>query len=251
MVEIGEELFEISTNYGNIEFRGRDTGRPLLLFITGVLADENQLNLVQQRFPNLDVLRAFLPANHCPPLVGVTIEIFAAAYTSAFDKRFAGRDVVVVGLSVGALVALGLRMQGVRELVLVEPILMMDEAWPLKALRTQAPPGYETFLWNILGIGSDSTEPRDYRQLLVDTKVPVLALLGDPPPPEGPWSGAMPGLVGPISRAALTAHPLTAIRDFPGVGHNIIRDAGTALLAEIQMVVERVFGKEASSLHMP
>ena len=60
----------------------------------------------------------------------------------------------------------------------------------------------------------------------------------------------MPGLVGPQSRAALAAHPLVTVRDLPGVGHNVLRDAGVLLVTEIQMAVERTFGKEASTLHL-
>ena len=250
MVVSLDEIIEVQTEYGPIHFRGHDTGRPILLFITGAFAQVDQLHRVPERFPEMDVLRAHLPGNHCPPLVGVSIDLYASAFSAALDDRFKGRDVIVVGLSVGAVVALGLRASRVREIIALEPILVTDEAWPLKVLLNQAQPGQEAFLWNVLGIGPEGPVRRDYRYVLEGLQVPVCAMLGEEPPPERPWSGAMPGMVGTLARAALAAHPRVWTRHVRGVGHNIVRDAGEAVLKTIHPAIVRTFGVDVAKMDL-
>lgn len=92
------DIIEVSTDLGPIQFRGRDSGKPILLLITGAFATEDQMSLLQDRFPAVDALRAHLPGNHCPSLVDSSVGVFAAAFTTALNSRFAGREVVVVGL---------------------------------------------------------------------------------------------------------------------------------------------------------
>lgn len=184
---------DVDTDLGPIRFLGRDAGAPVVLVITGAFAMENQVDRLQDRFPSLDVLRAHLPGNHSPPMDIPSVGVFGAAFTAALDARFPGRPLVLVGLSVGALVAMATRARGTRAMLLVEPPLVITEAWPLEALPREAPPGNEEFLWNVFGLGRAVIEPRDYRPLVSQIGVPAHVLLGDPPPPRGPWGNTMPG----------------------------------------------------------
>lgn len=114
-------VIEVATDFGAVEFRGADRGRPVLLLITGTLATEAVMDRLFERFPALDVMRAHLPGNHCPTLVSTSVGLFAAAYGAAIAKALAGRPVVVAGHSVGALVAFALKGLTVRAAVGIEP----------------------------------------------------------------------------------------------------------------------------------
>ena len=245
------ETIDVQTGFGPIHFVGRDTGAPVILLITGTFANVNQMDRLQDRFPAADVLRAHLPGNHCPPLMDASISMFADAFTEALDVRFAGRPVILVGLSVGALVAFAIRSTLVRAILAVEPPLVMAEAWPLESLPQQAAPGNEAFLWNVIGLGRETMEPRDYRALVPQISVPTHVLLGDPPPPRGPLRETLPGLVGPLGRAAFRVNPLITIEDLPGVGHHVVRYAAPELLAAIQRTAELAFGPVVARMTLP
>ena len=242
---------DVQTDLGPIRFEGRDTGRPIILLITGAFAALDQMDRLQDRFPAADVLRAHLPGNHCPPLVSASVGVFSAAFTAALDVRFPGRPTIVVGLSVGALVAFAIRSAAVRAILAVEPPLVMAEAWPLEVLPQHAPPGSDEFLWNIIGVGREAMELRDYRVLVPQISVPAHVLLGDPPPPRGPWRDTLPGLVGPLARATLRSNPLISIENLPGIGHHVVRYAPLNLLAAIQRTAELAFGPLAAQLALP
>jgi pimeloyl-ACP methyl ester carboxylesterase len=245
------DLIVVETSLGPIHFRGRDTGKPILLLITGSFASENTADRLADRFPAMDCLRAHLPGNHCPQVAHVSIGIFAGAFTEALDRRFSGRPVVVTGLSIGGLVALAIRARMLRGILAVEPLLVSDEAWPLLNLRTQAPPGNEDFLWNILGIGPDKVERRDYRPMLGNLTTPTYVILGDEVPPVGEWPEYMPGLLGPLSRQALASHPKITVDQLTNVGHNILKYGPYALLNATKHLIQHVIGGDAAIVDLP
>ena len=245
------EIIEVQTEFGPIQFRGTDTGKPILLLITGAFSSEQVMVQLGARFGKVDVLRAHLPGNHCPPLIEASVGVFGAAYGAALDKRFPGRDVVLVGLSVGALVGFAMRSSAVRAIVAIEPPLLMREAWPLVVLREQAPPGQEAFLWTVLGIGPDRVEDRDYRPLISDLRVPTLVLLGDEPPAPGTAWVEMPGLVGPEGRRALHASPRVEVTIIAGAGHHIVRSDPFDVVSAIRHALEIGLGPAQAALTMP
>lgn len=223
------------TSFGQIIFHGRDTGRPVILIITGAFAGIENADYVQDRFPEADIWRAFLPGNHAPALSEISVEAFAAAFSQAVAETVGGRDLVVVGLSVGALVAAAMDQRPIRRLVLVEPVLNPSVCWPLLAFRHDMPEGGEAFVWEIFGIGLHGRdERRDYRALLDRQAVPALALVGgEPLLPRRPVP-AFPSLVDDESRARLAAHPLIELQVVPGVGHNIVHGAQEAFVAALK-----------------
>lgn len=217
--------FEVETSLGPVWLWGRDTGRPILLVITGAFAAADLFWRMQAHFPTADILRVHLPGNHCPELAETSVRAFAAAIDEALAARWPDRPVMALGLSVGGLVALALRSPMVRRLVVVEPVLLTDGVWPLELFRTQAPPGGETFVRNIFGVGPDGTEPRDHSWVLDGLIVPTLALIGDEPLGAPRNFDRMPTLVSPEALARLAAHPRVEVEMVPGAGHNIPRDA--------------------------
>ena len=217
------------TPLGPIELMGRDTGRPVQLVITGAFASANTLELNQQRFPELDVWRTHLPGNHSPPLIATSVGVFAAAISQALRERLAARTenrtASVIGLSVGALVAMALDPALVDRLLLVEPPLRPDRAWPLRQLLDAMPSGGEDFVWQVFGIAADRTEPRDYTGLVERLQRPAKAVLGgDLLLPKRERTG-WPSLVDEESRRLLAAHPGIEVQVVDGAGHHVLKEA--------------------------
>jgi pimeloyl-ACP methyl ester carboxylesterase len=213
------------TPLGPIELLGRDTGRLVQLVITGAFASSNTLELNQDRFPELDVWRTHLPGNHCPPLAATSVGVFAAAISDALRQRLAGRKAGVIGLSVGALVAMALDPGLVDRLLLVEPPLRPDRAWPLLQLRDAMPPGGEDFVWQVFGVDRARTEPRDYTGLLERLQRPAKVVLGgDLLLPERERTG-WPSLVDEDSRRLLAAHPRIEVQVLDAAGHHVLKEA--------------------------
>lgn len=234
--------FEVATPLGPIWFLGRDTGRPLLLVVTGAFAAETLFFGMQDHFPAADVLRVHLPGNHSPALSETSVEAFATAIDAALAARWPDRPLIAVGLSIGGLVALGLRNPMLRRLVCVEPVLLTEGVWPLELYRTQAPPGGETFVQNIFGVFADRSEPRDHTAVLDGLITPTLALVGDAPLGEPRDFDRMPTLVSEPALQRLGAHPAVTVQMVPGAGHNIPRDAQVPLHLAILASWSAAFG---------
>lgn len=224
-----ESRFEVDTSRGQVWFWGRDTGRPILLVISGAFATADFFWNIQRAFPDADVLRTHLPGNHCPALSEISIAAFAQALDEALAARWRDRPLMVFGASVGGIVALGLRHPSVRRVVTIEPPLLTEGVWPLMHFRAQTPPGGEAFVWNIFGIGPDMIEPRDHTWVLDDLRTPSLAVIGAVPlEPPRPFK-TMPSLISDATLARLAAHALITVETIAEAGHNVARDANGPL----------------------
>lgn len=218
---------EVDTPFGKVWLHGVDTGRPVLLIIHGAFAEFEAIGQVHSLL--FDVFQVHLPGNHCPALEATSLGVWAAAYSRALQAQFPERTVAVAGMSTGALVALALRSPQVKHLVLVEPPLRPATAWPLHGLGRTAPAWGADFLWNVLGIGPDRVEERDYTHLMAHLATPATVLLGSEPlMPRRPFE-RMPSLIDEETRTVLAAHPLVEVWEAEGAGHNIPRDAGDLL----------------------
>lgn len=230
------EHIEVSTSLGPIWFHGRDTGRPVMLLLTGAFAAADVLDHAQPFLPDVDLWRAHLPGNHCPEITPVSVASFADAYTQALDSRAAGRSIAAVGLSTGALVVMALRARGLKSMLLVEPPLRSADCWPLFEFRTQGPPGWEKLIEPVFGIGPRSARAVDYSPLLDTLAVPALVLAGDIPfLPRRPLP-VMPSLVDAESRARLAVHPRVRFEELPDVGHNVPAQAPEMFLRALLRV---------------
>lgn len=204
--------------------RGRDTGRPVQLVITGAFAPENQLVHNQALFPDLDVWRLHLPDNHTPRLVSTSVGAFASAFSHALRQALGSRRATVLGLSTGAVVALALDADLIERLVLAEPLLRPSEAWPLRQLvaMTREAPRKADFVRQVFGFSPGGVEPRDYSVLLMQLRRPALVILGDVPLYPERDLAEWPSLVDDETRKALHAHPLVRVEVFAGAGHNVV-----------------------------
>lgn len=220
-----ETRFEVSTRRGPLWLWGRDTGRPVLLVISGAFASDDFLVRSQIVHPDVDVLRTHLPGNHCPVLDEVSMRAYVDAYDEALGILCAGRVITVLGASVGGVLGLGLRCASIGSRVIIEPPLLAAGLWPLHPLREQAPAGSGAFLLNILGIGPDDEQPVDHSWVLDGLDGAVTVLLGSDPSYPPREVDRVPSLVVPAARMRLERHSAITVQVAEGAGHNVPRDA--------------------------
>jgi pimeloyl-ACP methyl ester carboxylesterase len=156
--------------------------RPLVLVIRGAMPRPDQLEWLSA--PAAEMAFVHLPGFHSPPLPEPGIEAFAAHFDRLVSDRFLGRNVVLVGLSVGALVAAAMRAPGIRARLLVEPFFATAHLWPLhemiRSLLPSQDADFRRWVEAVLGTAADRIEERDYRHVLTGD-VPLYALVGDVP----------------------------------------------------------------------
>jgi pimeloyl-ACP methyl ester carboxylesterase len=207
-----------------------------LIVVTGTFAEADVLSHAAPFLPGCDVLRTHLPGNHCPPLITTSVGAFSAALREAITQLFGARPIVVVGLSVGALVALGLRHPNVRRIVAIEPPIFTRHLWPLAEGFGQMPltEMQKNFVWQVLGFRGDQIEGRDYSALVAGLTTPTILMLGDEPLWPRRELSHLPSLVDDEARALLMSHPSIRTQVLPGVGHNIPRQAPMDFLRAMQ-----------------
>lgn len=210
--------------------------RPLLLAIPGLFTGPDELSRlpdVMQGVADTAIVR--LPGAEAPLLADRSLPAFSRAVGELIDQLFADRPVILMGVSIGATAALGVRSRHVRRIVAAEPILATEALWPLVQplrglLRKQPRKGpLHDLYWRLFGVAFDRRAPRDYRQVLEGLAVPTDVLLaGQPLEPERSISG-FPSLVAAAERARLAAMPHVRLHLAPDAGHNIAAAASKQL----------------------
>jgi pimeloyl-ACP methyl ester carboxylesterase len=235
-----EQPFDIATPLGPIRFWGRDTGKPLIVVLTGLGAEVWIYDRLQGDFPDADVLRTHLPGNHSPRLENASVGGFGAALAKALATGFPGRPATLVGISLGALVALACHASQKTAMVLVEPFLRTGGIPEFRAMFEAAGPGADGELfWSVLGVGADRTEDRDYTHLVDRIAVPVEVLFGD----AGQTGPRLRSLVDERDRAAWATQPLANVTEVVGAGHNVAGYDAQAFLGAIRTVRRRAHGE--------
>lgn len=157
--------------------------RPLALVVRGAFpAPTAYENL---RIPNADVALLHLPGFCSPRVEPLSVEAFAAVFDEVIAKRFQGREITLVGVSTGCLVALAMSRPEIRGRVLVEPFFSTAKLWPLieyvqGQLRRSAQPLLHAWCRTIFGYGLAAVEDRDYRPLAARDPS-ALAVVGSEP----------------------------------------------------------------------
>jgi hypothetical protein len=174
----------VETALGRVPIWGDfQSDRRLVLGIRGAHADEDQLADLGP--PDCDLALVHLPGFFSPSLQAISIGVFVAAFDEVIRLKFPRRDITAVGISTGALVALGLRSPEVRRVLAVEPFFSTAKLWPLREhftalLRQHQQPLLHQWVDAIFGYRLDGVTDRDYRSLDIPPR-PVLALVGDVP----------------------------------------------------------------------
>ncbi|HEY0438132.1 MAG TPA: alpha/beta hydrolase [Phenylobacterium sp.] len=220
----------LATREGDIWLWRREGERvgekPIVLWIDGAFATPRPRSYeLQDLLPEATVLNAHLPGNHAPRLRAEGVEAYAAAFSEALDQL--GRPAVVVGASVGGLVAFAMRSPWLRGIVALDPPLLTAKLWPLigpfqRKLR-EAPQdaALRDFVGAVFGYAAESVEGRDYRPLLEGLAVPTWVLFGSEALYPERAATEAPSLLDEPERALLAAHPRVSIRLIEGIGHNV------------------------------
>jgi len=198
--------------------------KPVVLAITGAWADaKDMIRTHEVVAPAWDAAVMRLPGNGTPPLAETSVAGWARAVGEVVDQVFTGRPVVLAGLSVGALVALGVRSPAVRRVVAVEPPLVMSKLWPLApALRDRwrDAPAERPFIEAVFGVRAGEAEERTYFDIF-DGAPPADVVAGEIPLYPERRMERFPSLLDEPERAWLAARPGVSLRIAPGAGHNI------------------------------
>jgi hypothetical protein len=220
-------MFE--TSKGRIPVSGSFDGRPKVLAITGAWAPPNEMSLLHRTIPDYDALVARLPGNGTPHLAETSIPAWAVAYGEVVDQI---GPAVLLGLSVGALVALGIRSENLRAIVAVDPPLATSKLWPMTDWLRARPPEDRAMVEHIFGVYPDRVEERHYLTLLDGVAAPLHSIVGSRALfPQRPLD-RMPSLVDePERRALAVLGPLTV---GPNSGHNVPFYAGPTLLGVLR-----------------
>ncbi len=232
------------------------SAKPVILAITGAWAGADDMTALQGVVgPAWDACVMRLPGNGVPDLAETSIAAWARAAGEAIDRTFAGRTVVLLGVSIGALVALGVRSPQVRRVLALEPPLVMDKLWPMidamRARLVQAPRD-RPLIENIFGVTEAGLLGRTYFDLFEDLPTPVEVVVGDQPLEPRRAVERYPSFVDQPERAWLARQSGVTLHVAPGAGHNIhvfaqhfLRDVVRAALAK---VLEEVAGEERSEI---
>lgn len=212
--------------------------RPVLVTVTGAFATADTMSRMQAVVgPGCDCFLMHLPGNHTPALREASVAAYARALQAVIQEAFAERPVVLVGVSIGALVALAVRAPQVRRVVAVEPPLTTGKLWPMLgplAQKIAAAPddaGLRDFAGGVFGVTADGFEDRRYFHLFEGLDAPVDVVAGDRPlMPERPCE-TYPSFVDEPERAFLRGLPNVVLHVAPGAGHNVPFQSPMALKA--------------------
>jgi len=199
--------------------------KPVVLVITGAWAEpQDMMKTPQVVAPAWDAAVIRLPGNDTPWLAETSIEAWARAVEALIGTVFSGRPVVLVGLSVGALVAVAVRSPQVRRILALEPPLVMSKLWPLLdrlKTRWRDAPDDRPFLAAVFGVtGAGVAEERTWFHLF-EGAPPTDVVVGDVPlTPPRPLPRS-PSFLDAPERAWLRAQPNVRLLIAPETGHNI------------------------------
>jgi pimeloyl-ACP methyl ester carboxylesterase len=211
------------------------SGKPLVLVITGAWAEaDDMLKTPAVAPPIWDAAVMRLPGNGTPALAETSVEAWARAVGELIETALAGRPVVLVGLSVGALVALGVRSPQVRRVIALEPPLVMQKLWPMAARLAAGwrdDPAERPVIEAVFGVSGGPPAERSYFHLF-EGAPPVDVIMGEAPLyPERPLEH-FPSFIDAPERAWLATRPGVTLHEAPGAGHNI-HVAAPAFLREV------------------
>lgn len=209
--------------------------RPVVLAIPGIFAPLEEIAKLAGEFSILATLAVVrLPSASGSALSAGSLAAISEAVSEVIETAFAGRHVVLFGVSIGAVAALGVRASNLARLVVVEPPLVSGKLWPLldplrAHLRQTTDPVARAFAFEMFGIDERQAISRDHRAVLDGLDVPVDVVLGETPlAPERPLD-RFPSFVDTEERRMLGDRPGVRLHLVPNTGHNVTGQAPKAV----------------------
>ena len=229
---------DVPTRLGVVRLRvGRSAPawKPVVVGIAGTLSAHSELTqLLGQLSIFGDPCIAYLPGAGGLPLMSFALADISAALAEAIEITFPGRPVVLLGVSIGAVVALGIRAINVARVIAVEPPLVTAKLWPvLGALQVhlKSHPGGDgaALVWEAFGVSETRIEDRDHRNVLQHVNRPVDVVLGEMPLSPQRQLPRFPSLVGDEERQLLGSTRGVQLHLVRGAGHNVLGQAPIAV----------------------
>jgi glycosyltransferase involved in cell wall biosynthesis len=209
--------------------------KPVVLAIPGTFAPAADIINLGETFGILGSLSVVtLPGGEDPLLAAGGLAAVSRAVSEVIETTFAGRCVVLLGVSLGAIVAFGVRARNLTRVVAVEPLLATGKLWPLVAPLRQHfaqtnNAAAEAFSLAAYGIDRTRFEGRDHRSSLDGLDVPVDVILGETPLTPERTLDRFPSLVGEEERRWLASRPGVKLHQIPATGHNVLGQAPNAV----------------------
>lgn len=123
----------IQTPHGDVRLNvlsPDDSGRaPVVLILGGSFPPREMFS--DSRVEGAETALINLPCFWSPPFEVNSFDIFAEAFDHVIADAYGGRDVIVLGFSTGASVALGMVASEIRGMLVAEPFLATAQLWPL------------------------------------------------------------------------------------------------------------------------
>lgn len=223
------DFLTVPTSAGAFSVVGRrsvDRPRPCLLAVGGAFPPKDYLHDLAGQFGGANVVVANLPGMGTP-WSPVGVPALTAGLQEVAAWLFGDLPLVVLGVSTGALLALGFTAPSLVRTVVLEPFLQTAHLWPFVAdsrsrlERHHNHPAMVSFLWTLFGIGATELENRDYRYLAEGLSAPTDVIVGGMPLlPERP-TPTWPSFATDEDRAAFRRNPLATLHEGPpDTGHN-------------------------------
>jgi len=232
--------------------------KPVILMIHGALRDVTPLlpwlSLLE---PDFDVVFVELPGHgRASPLYPVSIENFAANIGDALTQMLEHRRIIVVGESLGGLVALALgtgSLPMVRGIVAADPPLTMGKLWHVTSavqnhIASAKDRFWTEFAFNIFGVEGDQLDPDDriYYPLFDHLSVPTYLLTGDLPLFPVRSLAGVPCVIDAVDWRTILRHPCKFVRleRINECGHLLLVGAKDRCLTLIRQLAGEVLGND-------
>jgi pimeloyl-ACP methyl ester carboxylesterase len=228
---------DVATRFGEIALWSRPeifaaaSTRPVALAIGGTFSPlESLKNLPDVLGILADACLMRFPGSGARPLASFAISDIALAVGELVETTFPGRPVVLLGTSIGGVVALAVRAPNVARVIALDPPLATGKLWPIveplrQILRKTPDPAIRHMVSETFGVSEHEVADRDYLRFLDDLRAPADVVLGETAlEPERP-AARFPSLVGAAERRRLAQNPRIRLHIAPGAGHNLIGQA--------------------------
>jgi pimeloyl-ACP methyl ester carboxylesterase len=224
----------IERPYGRLFVLNPETERfadkPLILLLHGAFEKHKKLLAWAELWrADYDVALADLPGHgQSDPPSPITLEAYIDEVRWLVAEHFGHRRVVIVGDSFGGLLGVALgnappaNLAGV---VSMDSLLSTAKQWSIQDLLPRVLDGQpegsfrRQFATNVMGMGGDTVEDRNYRFYIEGARIPILMLAGDVPLGER-RDVTGPSLLDDTDRVFLRGRGVLGV--IPGVGHQLV-----------------------------
>jgi pimeloyl-ACP methyl ester carboxylesterase len=234
------ETRQIETSFGIVPVTGDFGPTRRALAITGMRAPPDEM----ERFPDVvgpafGGLVAHLPGHSAPPLRETSLAAFAAAFDEVADTLGIS---VVMGMSVGALVALSMRSPLIKAVVAAEPPLETAKLWQLVGLLKGVAAENPVFYREVLGFEGDSLLGRNYLYLLDGLTRPTAFVVGGLLPFPAREADRFLSVVDEAQRLLIQRSPNATLHVGPKAGHAVHRQSAGLLSAVVRAACKTATG---------